>query len=89
MHGCYYANAHIGAACLHPWPGKGTLFTVAMNQNKRRQSNYDLDDRFQNPNESEAERDEGWMRVRIILTVKDVFMTPVPLTDVAEATEPS
>lgn len=88
MHGCYYANAHIGAACLHLWPEKGTLFTVAMNQNKRRQSNYDLDDRFQNPNESEAERDEGWVRVHIILTVKDVFMTPVLLTDVAEAPPP-
>lgn len=74
---------------MHPWPEKETLFTVAMNHNKRRPSNYDLDDRFQNPNESGVERDEGWMWVHIMLTVKDVSMTPVLLSDVAEATEPS
>lgn len=33
--------------------------------------------------------DKGWMRVHIMLTVKDVLMTPELLTDVAEATEPS
>lgn len=59
MHGCYYANAHIRAACLHPRPEKETLFTVAMNHNKRGQNNYDLDDRFQNPNEEGRMLDAG------------------------------